>query len=193
MRRAVPIALLAALVACTGGGDAPVYDAGDLEHLVLTDAPPRTIASDIDPVLDLDDVAAGSDERRARFEGAGFVAAYQATFTTATDDPRFQGFLLTSRAYLFSDPQAGLEALHETIKSEGSNLTEKAAVFLDRPGFTLTGILDAALPAGVAIAWLKENVVLVLAVVAVSAVSEQELREIARKIDTLEPPLGPPV
>lgn len=191
MRRGIASLAFVASVACTGG-EPPAYDARHLEYLVLEEPPLGTVSSESDPELDLEDVADNSDERRERFASAGFVAAYQATFTSTSVESRFQGFLLTSRAYLFTDPEAGLAAIRETIESEGSGIIEQGPPFLDRPGFTLRGTLDSGLPPGVVLAWQKQNVILVLAAVAVSAVSEAELREIARQIDTLEPPAARP-
>lgn len=193
--RAALAIVLALITGCTGDEveDNPDYEKADLPELVLRNAPNGTIADNDYPEVTLEDVAAGSDERRARFEGAGFVAAYQSTFLPHTDDPRFQGFMLTSRAYLFSDPAAGLEAIRATILDEGEDLIERAPLFADRPGFVLRGELDRALPPGVAIAWRKRNVILLVAVVAVSAVSESELRTIATQVDGLEPlvPIAP--
>lgn len=189
--RAIAFSLLVLLAACTGDGEEPGYEARHLESLVLAEPPEGLTRDPDDAELDLDDVSAADPERRARFEEAGFLAAYEATFQPATPDPRYQGFILTSRAYLFSDPPAGLAALRATLASEGSQLVSRPALFPDRPGFTVRGFLDDALPPGVAIAWRKRNVVLLLAVVAVATVSETEMRAIARKIDTLEPPTGP--
>lgn len=189
--RAFAAATLLLAVACTGGDDGSTYQARHLESLTLNEAPEGTSLDDTDAELDLDDISAGDDVRRARYETAGFIAAYESIFEPNTVDLRYQGFQLTSRAYLFSDPGAGLAALRRTITSEGSQLVSRPALFPDRPGFTLSGALDDALPPGVAIAWQKHNVVLLLAVVAVAQVSETEMREIARKIDQLEPPDGP--
>jgi len=189
--RAITLACLLLLTACTGDGDEPGYEPRHLESLVLAE-PPDGLARDPDAAeLDLSAVAAGDDDRRVRFEEAGFLAGYEATFEPATPDARYQGFIMTSRAYLFSDPAAGLSALRATFATEGSQLVSRPALFPDRPGFTVRGFLDDALPPGVAIAWRKRNVVLLLAVVAVATVSETEMRAIARQIDTLEPPTGP--
>lgn len=182
--------LLLATVACTGGGD-PGYSAEQLRFLVLSDAPEGTLPANGEPEIDLDDLAQDDDERRSRFEQAGFEAGYEATYVSSSIAPRFQGFRMTSRAYLFSDPTAGLEAIRTTIEREGSQLVERSEPFLGRPGFTLRGRIDAALPRGIVLAWQKENVILLLAVVAISDISEAELRQIAGQIDELEPPVHP--
>jgi hypothetical protein len=138
-------------------------------------------------VLSIEDVSDGSTERHERFSSAGFIAAAQSVFRAGELDPRLQGFLMTSRAYLFEDPVAGLEAIRQTVEQEGRDTRQKAALFPDRPGFTITGLLDEALPPGTLLAWQKGNVIMLLAVVAVSAVAEDELRSIAKTIDAIEP------
>jgi hypothetical protein len=162
-----------------------------LRYLVLDEAPENTLESDDEPELDLDDVSQEDPARRALFEEAGFEVAYSRTFVAGSRAPRYQGLRMISRAYLFSDPAAGLEAIRTSIEREGRQLVEKSPPMLDRPGFTLSGTLDDALPPGVALVWQKKNVILLLAVVALVTVSESELRDIVREIDQLEPPLHP--
>jgi hypothetical protein len=177
---------LAGALACTNSTDI-AYEERHLPSLVLTEAPDGTVGSSLDGPRELEDLARDDEERRQLLSDAGFHAAYESTFKAAGFDAELQGFHMTSRAYLFEDPDAGIDAIRSAIEQDGDRLVERAAPFPDRAGFALRGVLDGGLPAGIVLVWRKHNVVELLAVVAVGAVSESELRSIARHIDGLEP------
>lgn len=192
--RSAALLILALITgACTSAeGDGPVYDPDQLEYLVLTERPRGTVVSGEPRHRGLEEISYGDPERRERFEDAGFIDLFEATFVTSGQGDGPQGFLLTSRAYLFEDPLDGLAAIEETVRAEGEGLANLGVPVDGREGFGLRGALDRELPRGVLYAWRKGNVVLVLAAIAVDRVNEGTLIRLARSIDALEPPTRAP-
>lgn len=186
LNRFISLALLT-LMACTQSPEQPAYGEGALPFLVLQEAPSGTFATEDPTHRGLEDVAAGDDVRREIFESAGFVDMYEATFIGSGSRPELEGFLLTSRAYLFENPDAGVDALKHIVEIEGDNQTILGSPVEGRNGFTISGKLDSELPSGTLMVWRKSNVVMAIAAVAAGRIDETYLREIANEVDKLEP------
>ena len=190
MRR-LAILLAALLVACSTSEPPPrPYTLEDLEHLVLREGPEGTTRLTFEAKT-IGDLARGSDERRDRFASAGLQGAHESAFFPGIESEAPSGFMLTSIVYLFDDPARGLEVVEETVRAEGSELRRTGPPVDGRDGFTLSGTLDENLPPGVLYAWVKRNVVIVLAAVASEEIETGPLRLIARRLDAQEPPEGP--
>ena len=179
--------LLSALAACTPAADQPTYGDGDLPFLVLQEAPKGTVPAEDPGHKSLDQVAGDDQTRRTILEKAGFADMYEATFIGTETGPNLEGFLLTSRAYLFKDPDAGVEALQELVESKGTSQSFTVSPIAGRKGFTVAGKLDDGIPSGTLMVWTKGNVVMAIAAVASGTIDDAYLRRIAVEVDTLEP------
>jgi hypothetical protein len=116
---------------------------------------------------DLDQVAAGDQQKRQELADAGFISSYFALFVDPTlfgpgNRVTGHGSLADSFVLLFRLPAGaskGLRSIERAVRRDGSDLTVRPSGGLGDEAFALAGTLQRGLPAGFLFAWRRGNAV----------------------------------